>query len=313
MMRLTKRALSAFLAFVMVFTMLPLDTWAAGTSGLAGSTQSGGERIPIDPNSIAAYAETSEEVPHSENYKELYVGETWPVRGSWTIGPGSDKYISYGNNTFTALEPGLAIIVNQGSQEVDPYTMAIRVLPKEIPATVIQLSDKELSFTGRKTQTLNATVTPEGADQSVTWESSNTAVAVVDAAGNVTSTGEGTATITAKSKDNPAITAECAVTVTDVQQLTGITLQNLSLVAGQTGYMEITFEPAEPLSYVTEWSVENEEIARLESEISALDEEMSLPEVATSPSKLLELSRSQQEKRERLDSLYELWEQLESE
>lgn len=35
MMRLTKRALSAFLAFVMVFTMLPLDVWAEGsqTSG----------------------------------------------------------------------------------------------------------------------------------------------------------------------------------------------------------------------------------------------------------------------------------------
>ena len=191
MMRLTKRALSAFLAFVMVFTMLPLDTWAAGISGLGGSTQSGGERIPIDPNSIAAYAETSEEVPHSENYKELYVGETWKVSGNWTIGPDSGEYVSYDGYKFTALEPGLAIIVNQGSQEVGPYTMAIRVLPKEIPATVIQLSDEELSFTGRETQTLNATVTPEGADQSVTWESSDTAVAVVDAAGNVTSTGEG--------------------------------------------------------------------------------------------------------------------------
>ena len=33
MMRLTKRVFSAFLAFVMVFTMLPLDVWAAdGTS-----------------------------------------------------------------------------------------------------------------------------------------------------------------------------------------------------------------------------------------------------------------------------------------
>ena len=33
MMRLTKRVFSAFLAFVMVFTMLPLDAWAAdGTS-----------------------------------------------------------------------------------------------------------------------------------------------------------------------------------------------------------------------------------------------------------------------------------------
>ena len=266
MMRLTKRALSAFLAFVMVFTMLPLDTWAAGISGLGGSTQSGGERIPIDPNSIAAYAETSEDVPHSENYKEMYVGDTWPVRGSWTIGPGSDEYVSYGGNKFTALKPGLAIIVNQGSQEVDPYTMAIRVLPVETPANAIILSAETLNFTGRETKTLTATVTPEGADQSVTWESSNTAVAVVDAAGNVTSTGEGTATITAKSKDNPAITAECAVTVTDVRQLTGITLQNLSLVAGQTGYMEITFEPAEPLNYVTEWSVENEEIAAVGSD-----------------------------------------------
>lgn len=266
MMRLTKRALSAFLAFVMVFTMLPLDTWAAGISGLGGSTQSGGERIPIDPNSIAAYAETSEEVPHSENYKELYVGDTWEVSGNWTIGPGSDEYISYRNNTFTALEPGLAIIVNQGSQEVDPYTMAIRVLPVETPANAIILSAETLNFTGRETKTLTAMVTPADADQSVTWESSDTAVAVVDAAGNVTSTGEGTATITAKSKNYPSIKASCTVTVTDVQQLTGITLQNLSLVAGQTGYMEITFEPAEPLSYVAEWSVENEEIAAVGSD-----------------------------------------------
>ena len=55
-----------------------------------------------------------------------------------------------------------------------------------------------------------------------------------------------------------------------------------------------------------------EEIARLEEEIAALDTEMALPEVSTSPSKLLELSEKQQKKRERLDSLYEQWEKLES-
>ncbi len=55
-----------------------------------------------------------------------------------------------------------------------------------------------------------------------------------------------------------------------------------------------------------------DEISRLEEEIASLDEEMAKPEVATSPSALLDLSREQQKKKERLDSLYELWEELES-
>ncbi len=38
MMRLTKRVFSAFLAFVMVFTMLPLDAWAADGNGVSGDS-----------------------------------------------------------------------------------------------------------------------------------------------------------------------------------------------------------------------------------------------------------------------------------
>ncbi len=64
------------------------------------------------------------------------------------------------------------------------------------------------------TVTLTATVAPADAtDKTVTWRSSNTAVAAVDASGKVTAAGNGTAVITATTTDG-GYTASCTVTVT---------------------------------------------------------------------------------------------------
>ncbi len=52
------------------------------------------------------------------------------------------------------------------------------------------------------------------------------------------------------------------------------------------------------------------EIATLEERTTQIDDEMARPEVATSPSKLLELSREQDTVTTRLEELYELWETL---
>ena len=65
---------------------------------------------------------------------------------------------------------------------------------------------------GQADVTLTATVKPDDAtDKTVTWTSSNPAVATVDANGKVHAVAEGTATITAQAGDK---TATCAVTVT---------------------------------------------------------------------------------------------------
>ena len=71
---------------------------------------------------------------------------------------------------------------------------------------------------------LTAQVSPWNvADDSVTWTSSNTAVATVDASGTVTGVSVGSATITATSVQDPTKTVSCAMSVVELdKQLQGI-------------------------------------------------------------------------------------------
>ena len=95
-----------------------------------------------------------------------------------------------------------------------------------------ELDKKTISLTAKGEQeTLTATVEPEGADQSVTWSSSNEEVATVEN-GTVTAVGHGTATITATSAADPTKTETATVTVTitgggeNPVPVTGVKLDN---------------------------------------------------------------------------------------
>ena len=94
----------------------------------------------------------------------------------------------------------------------------VYVRPFEAPvlpdATGITLDQSSYdTHVGDKDITLKATVTPSDADQAVIWESSNTAVATVNASGKVHPVSAGTAVITAKVKSNESLKAECTVNV----------------------------------------------------------------------------------------------------
>ena len=80
--------------------------------------------------------------------------------------------------------------------------------------TGVSLNNSTLTLGKGVTSTLVATVTPSNAyNNSVTWSSSNTAVATVGSSGLVTAVGVGTSTITVTTVDG-GYTATCAVTVT---------------------------------------------------------------------------------------------------
>ena len=97
---------------------------------------------------------------------------------------------------------------------------------KELPtlSTSIALNKTSASLKATETLTLVATVLPEDAtNKSVTWKSSNEAVAIVDANGKVTAVAVGEATITATTADGSNKSATCKVTVTSTLA-TSITL-----------------------------------------------------------------------------------------
>lgn len=102
-----------------------------------------------------------------------------------------------------------------------------------VPATGISLSLTNMQLNAGKTASLTATVTPADAtDKTVTWSSSNTAVATVSASGVVTGVSQGTAVITAKTSNG--LTATCTVTVKEVPAF------SVPLVNHEYGPMTIT-------------------------------------------------------------------------
>ena len=111
--------------------------------------------------------------------------------------------------------------VYPGEEGGDYYDVdyELQITVKPAPTSLV-LDPTSLSLQVGDSQTITATVTPDDADQSVTWESSNPDVATVDNTGKVTGVAEGEATITAKCKAKNSVTATCAVTVTAADQPT---------------------------------------------------------------------------------------------
>ncbi len=88
------------------------------------------------------------------------------------------------------------------------YTVSIQSEPIES----FEISPASLDMKEGESRILTVSIKPDSADQTVTFSSSNTGVAVVDSEGTVTAVKEGTAVITATAADG-SHTAKCTVTV----------------------------------------------------------------------------------------------------
>ena len=90
-----------------------------------------------------------------------------------------------------------------------------------VTPTSIKLNKTTLSMAYGSTEQLTASVEPAGADQKVTWSSSNTNIITVDGTGKLTAakdneespSGKQTVTITVSSVSAPSVKATCTVTV----------------------------------------------------------------------------------------------------
>lgn len=103
----------------------------------------------------------------------------------------------------------------------------------EAPSATLTLNKSSLSLEPGKTETLQAVVSPAGTpNQTVTWTSSNAAVATVDANGLVTGIRTGTAVITASVG---SLTQTCTVTVTEPVATGSVNLLDTARFTPQAG------------------------------------------------------------------------------
>lgn len=116
------------------------------------------------------------------------------------------------NGLVTAIKSGTATIIataqNGGSVSVECSVKVVQMVEG------ITLSARSLKLDVDESAQLTAMVSPGDAnDHSITWSSSNNAVAEVSGNGVVSGHGAGVCTITATANDGSGVKAECVVTV----------------------------------------------------------------------------------------------------
>lgn len=154
------------------------------------------------------------------------------------------------------------VLVGCGGKDLTPTDIAITG-PKEVAVGVtIQLS---------------ATVAPEGVAQTVTWSSSNPAIAAVDATGKVTGVAGGGAVIKAKSTVNDvekthAIQVKAAAEVIQYPDLGGYTIKIAHSVPAESDPFSVEYTQNDKLARQQAWT-EVEDLYNVKFVVETFDEE----------------------------------------
>lgn len=139
--------------------------------------------------------------------------------------------------------------------ETGLYELSLERLAGDVLPERVTLSRRSLVIEGRDTEALTAEISPEGTGRAPYWESSQPAVAWVDAQGRVTGRGTGTAVITAYAAGG--VSDSCVVEVRRVP-VTGVTLlsHQITLSVGDDAAVECDVLPENAsetrLSYAAE-------------------------------------------------------------
>jgi uncharacterized protein YjdB len=187
---------------------------------------------------------------------------TWSVVSAGTTGA------TISGNTLSTTATGTATVratIVDGTAVGTNYTQnfTITVGMAIIPVTGVTLDKTTATLTVGNTETLIATVIPTDAtDKTVSWATSNSAVATVSTGGIVTATGVGTATITVTTTDG-GFTATCAVTVNAlIIPVADITLNKTTtaLTVGDTEALIATVIPSDAMDKTVAWATSNSAI-----------------------------------------------------
>lgn len=167
--------------------------------------------------------------------------------------------------TVTGVGVGGPVLITATANAVQG-SAAINVTPAAIATIALSLASPVVNE-GQTVQVAAAVADARGnalAGRTLTWSSSNTAVASVDGTGRLTGVSPGAATITARDPGNPNVSGTVAITVRAVVQRVQVTAPAPTLVVGQTVALTatVTSTSNQPITDRTPtWSSSNSAVA----------------------------------------------------
>ncbi|MBQ3209997.1 MAG: Ig-like domain-containing protein, partial [Oscillospiraceae bacterium] len=216
------------------------------------------------PNSTSVTADTIEII----GPKIVYVGH--PITFAYKLTPADSNDTITWSSSDTAIatvaQDGTVTGVSAGSVDVKASgdnSSRTETITVKVPVNVIQIDDASLELGG--TLKLNPVISPDNAaDKTVTWLSSDTAVATVAADGTVTGLKEGSVTITATAADEQGATDTATITVTPIKvKKINITGAELIKVKEETT-LTATVLPSTAENRTIEWSSDKPSVATVD-------------------------------------------------
>lgn len=161
-----------------------------------------------------------ESVSLSQPTAEMLVGESVQLSATVLPSNATDKTVIWASSkqsVATVTESGRVTAIAEGVSTITASasgksaTCMVTVSKGYVAVSSVTLNKSELILEEGGSETLVATVSPDNAsDKTVTWESSNTSIAMVDENGKVSAIKEGSVIIKAKVK---SLDASCSVVV----------------------------------------------------------------------------------------------------
>ena len=248
---------------------------SAVAEGTATITAKAGDKTATCSVTVTKKVVAVESVTLDKSSLELTEGETATLTATVKPDNASDKTVTWSSSKtsvatvdasgkVTAVAEGTATITAQAGDKTASCTVTVK--KKVVAVESVTLDKSSLELTEGETATLTASVKPDNAtNKTVTWSSSRTSVATVDANGTVTAVAEGSATISAKAGDKTAI---CTVTVKkNVVAVESITLDksSLELTEGETATIIATVKPDNATNKTVTWSSSNASVASVDA------------------------------------------------
>ena len=203
----------------------------------------------------------------------LNVGETKQLSAVVAPSTASNKNVTWSTssgNVATVNSSGLVTAVGNGTATITARTVSggytdTCAVTVSTPVTGVSLSSASLTINKGGTHQLTTTVSPETAsNKTVSWSTSNPAVASVSQTGLITAIGGGSADITVTTVDG-SYSAQCRVTVN--VPVTGVQLDEVSASIGMDSSTTLgyTVLPSDASNKSVTWQSSNTSVAEIDS------------------------------------------------